>query len=317
MKGLRTILAFTSVYIIWGSTYLAIRYAVAEIPPLVTAGTRHLVAGVALYTWALARGKRATRLEWRDSFVVGALFFLIGHGTLHWAEQTLSSGLAALLVATEPLWIAALLAIFEGTPLTSRTLAGLLLGLLGVALLGRSDVLVLGRQAWLGGLAVLIGAASWGGGVVYSRRATLPADPILRTGTTLLAGAVLLLLAAVGTGEVQQIQAPSSRALAALAYLIVFGSVIAFSSYFWLLERYSPTLVATHTYVNPVVAVLIGWAMAGEPATPALFVAMAVIVAAVAVVGSGAPARRVAPRSRVGQAFYSPDAPGAMPDRLQ
>jgi drug/metabolite transporter (DMT)-like permease len=279
----RTVLAFAAIFIIWGSTYLAIRYAVAEIPPLLTAGVRHLTAGSLLFAWAWAKGGRPTAIEWRHSAVVGGLFFLIGHGSLHWAEQSVPSGLSALLVATEPVWIALLLAMTGRTPLQLRTAAGLIVGLVGVWLIVRVDGLA-NDSLLTGSLAVLVGAASWGAGVVYSQRAPLPADPILRTSTTLLSGAAMLLAAAVIFGEPGAVRPPSPLALWSLAYLIVFGSVVSFSAYYWLLDRYSATVVATHTYVNPAVAVLLGSLVGGEPMSAKLLVGLAVVSSAIALV---------------------------------
>ena len=287
---MRVVLAFSAIFIIWGSTYLAIRYAVAEIPPLLTAGIRHLTAGSVLYIWARAKGHRATAPEWKNSAIVGALFFLVGHGTLHWAEQSVPSGLSALLVATEPLWIALLLAATGSAPLRLQTLAGVLLGLAGVwALLGMEATR--GGGAPLGTLAVLVGAASWGGGVVYSQRAALPKNAMLRTATTLLCGAVLLLAASTALGEYHRIRVPSALAIGSLAYLIVLGSIVSFTAYYWLLDRYPATLVATHTYVNPAVAVLLGWAFAGESLSASLVVGLVLIAGAIVLVGKGAPVR--------------------------
>jgi drug/metabolite transporter (DMT)-like permease len=287
---MRVVLAFSAIFIIWGSTYLAIRYAVAEIPPLLTAGIRHLTAGSVLYIWARAKGHRATAAEWKNSAIVGALFFLVGHGTLHWAEQLVPSGLSALLVATEPLWIALLLAATGSAPLRLQTIAGVLLGLAGVwALLGMEATR--GGGATRGTLAVLVGAASWGSGVVYSRRAALPKDAMLRTATTLLCGAVLLLATSTALGEYHRIRVPSALAIGSLAYLIVLGSIVSFTAYYWLLDRYPATLVATHTYVNPAVAVLLGWAFAGESVSASLVVGLVLIAGAIVLVGKGAPIR--------------------------
>ena len=235
---LRVLLAFAAIFIVWGSTYLAIRYAVAEIPPLLTAGVRHLTAGSVLYGWAWAKGYRATRREWAHSAVVGVLFFLVGHGTLHWAEQSVPSGLAALLVATEPLWIALLLAALGISRLGLRTLVGALLGLAGVWALVGTDV-TSGSALSVGAVAILVGAASWGAGVVYAQRAAMPQNPMLRTATTLLCGAAFLLVASLVAGEYNAVATPSWLALGSLAYLIVFGSIVAFTAYYWLLDRYS------------------------------------------------------------------------------
>jgi len=284
----RIALAFFAIYVVWGSTYLAIRYAVESIPPLTTAGVRHLVAGLVLYALARWHGQRPRPGEWRASLFLGALFFLLGHGSLHWAERVVPSGLAALLVATEPVWIATLLALAPGGPrLTTQTVAGLGVGLAGVAVLMQSDVLRVTERHLAGALAIVGGAVAWSVGVVYSRSARLPADALLRTATTLLCGAVLLLATAVAVGEPAQLSAASVsiRSILSLAYLIVFGSLIAYTAYVWLLERCSPTLVATHTYVNPVVAVVLGWSVGDGPFASSVVVSGVLIVLAIALVG--------------------------------
>jgi drug/metabolite transporter (DMT)-like permease len=276
----RTVLAFSAIFIVWGSTYLAIKYAVAEMPPLLTAGVRHLVAGSVMLLWAWSKGQRATAEEWRHSAVVGALFFLIGHGTLHWAERFVPSGVAALLIATEPVWIAVLLAMTGRAPLRARSVAGLLAGLAGVwVVVGVSPASGTGP---LGASVVIMGAISWSAGVVYSQRAPLPPDATMRTATTLLTGAVLTLGISAATGELGQARVPSLLAIASLAYLIVFGSIVSFTAYFWLLERYSATLVATHTFVNPVVAVILGWAIGGERMSASLVLGLGLIASSIA-----------------------------------
>jgi drug/metabolite transporter (DMT)-like permease len=276
----RTVLAFSAIFIVWGSTYLAIKYAVAEMPPLLTAGVRHLVAGSVMLLWAWSKGHRASAEEWRHSAVVGALFFLIGHGTLHWAERFVPSGVAALLIATEPVWIAVLLAMTGQGRLRARSVAGLLVGLAGVWVVVGADPA--SGTSPLGAFTVVLGAISWSAGVVYSQRAPLPPDATMRTATTLLTGAVLTLGVSVAAGEVGEVRAPSFLAIASLAYLIVFGSIVAFTAYFWLLERYSATLVATHTFVNPVVAVVLGWAIGGEAMSASLVLGLVLIASSIA-----------------------------------
>jgi drug/metabolite transporter (DMT)-like permease len=280
----RVALAFATIFVVWGSTYLGIRYAVAEIPPFLTAGTRHFAAGAALFAWARYRGLRATAIEWFHSAIAGMLFFLIGHGTLHWAEQTVPSGLSALLVATEPVWIAVVMAVTGDAKLRLKTLVGLLLGLAGVWLLVRVDAALTDRGQLLGAIAVLIGAAAWGAGVVYTKHVPLPENPMLRTATTLLCGSGWLLGTSAVLGEPARLRAPSPLAIGSLAFLILFGSIAAFTAYYWLLDRYPPTLVATHTYVNPAVAVVLGWAFAGEAVSSTFLVALVVIVSAIALV---------------------------------
>jgi len=281
--NLRLILAFVAIYVVWGSTYLAIKMAVETIPPLATAGIRHLIAGTILFVWARAWRAHITATQWRASLVVGGLFFLVGHGTLHWAEQMVPSGIAALLVATEPVWIALLMPAAGASRWSLKAVAGLAAGLVGVGLLVPCDVLVGNSEQVWGSGAILLGAMSWALGVRYSATAPLPRDSFVRTATTLLCGAGLLLAASVVTGEMPRLDlhAISGRSLLGLAYLILFGSVVAFSAYTWLLERCSATLVATHTYVNPVIAVLLGWMFAAETLTPRLIGATGLILVAV------------------------------------
>jgi drug/metabolite transporter (DMT)-like permease len=281
-------LAFAAIYLVWGSTYLAIRYAVETIPPLVTAGIRHSIAGTILFAWAWARGFRPTRAHWISGIVVGALFFLIGHGTLHWAEQYVGSGLAALLIATEPMFIL-LLAWSMGQQKISRLSSlGLGLGVLGVALLTRAELAVKGSSV-LRLLAVLAGSLSWSVGVVISPKLKLPNDALGRTALPTICGAVMLLAAAGLTGEFHTTHwaSISLKSLLGLAYLIVFGSVVAFTAYTWLLQRCPPALVATHTYANPVVAVFLGWLLASEPLTMRVVLASIAILAAIVLIRKG------------------------------
>lgn len=281
-------LAFLAIYGIWGSTYLAIRYAVETIPPLMTAGTRHLIAGSILFVWAWMRGFRPTRRHLFAAIKIGALYFLVGHGLLHWAEQRVPSGLAALLVATEPMLIAGLAVMAGQERLTVMTVAGMLCGLLGVGVL-------VGGSAWsehgelIGVMAVLLSAVSWSVGVHFSRRVALPDDPLAASAITLLCGAVLLWIASGITGEVSRFQwhEVSARSALGLAYLITFGTIVAFTSYTWLLSHVSATVVSTHTYVNPIVAVLLGWLLAGEPLTTNVVVAASVILGSVILIRKG------------------------------
>src|ERR1035437_7165891 len=274
-------LAFVAIYIIWGSTYLAIRYAVETIPPLVTAGIRHSIAGTILLAWAWARGFRPTRAHWLSGLVVGALFFLIGHGTLHWAEQYVGSGLAALLIATEPMFILVLAWSMGQQKISRLSALGLGLAVLGVATLTGVELTVKGSSL-LALMAVLVGSLAWSAGVVISPKLSLPSDALGRTAPPTLCGAVMLLAAAALTGEFHATHwaGISSKSILGLAYLIVFGSVVAFTAYTWLLQRCPPALVATHTYANPVVAVFLGWLLASEPLT------IRVVLASVAILGA-------------------------------
>src|SRR5580693_10637026 len=274
-------LAFAATYIIWGSTYLAIRVAVATIPPLVTAGIRHSIAGAILLAWAYARGFRPTRAHWISGLIVGALFFLVGHGSLHWAEQYVGSGLAALLIATEPMFILILAWSMGQQKINRLSAVGLGLGVIGVATLTGAELTVKGSSL-LALLAVLVGSFSWSAGVVITPRLKLPTDALGRTALPTLCGAAMLLIAAAVTGEFQATHwsAISLRSIFGLGYLITFGSIVAFTSYTWLLQRCPPALVATHTYANPIVAVLLGWLLASEP------LPLRVVLASVAILGA-------------------------------
>ena len=284
------VFSFLSIYLIWGSTYLAIRYAVETIPPLYTAGLRHLAAGTILLAWCLAKRLRPTWAQIRASIVIGFLFFLIGHGTLHWAEQKVPSGFASLLIASEPIWVFLLSAIAARQwRLNGTLLAGILLGFGGVGLLMGHSALNSGPGVFVGSLAVVLGALSWSAGIVYSRRSHLSGHPLLLSALSLLAGSVQLLLAGTVVGEYRgfSFASVSLRSWLALGYLILFGSVVAFTAYNWLLEHYSPTLVATHTYVNPIVAVLLGWLFAGEAVTLNVLLSTVLVIGAVMLVDRG------------------------------
>src|SRR5438046_252577 len=196
------ILAFLSIYLIWGSTYLAIRYAVETIPPLYTAGLRHLTAGSILLVWCLAKRLRPTWSQVRASLIIGLFFFLIGHGTLHWAEQKVPSGLASLLIASEPIWVFLLsAAAARRWRMNGALLAGILLGFGGVGLLMGRSALNSGPGVFIGSLAVVLGALSWSVGIVYSRRSHLSGHPLLLSALSLLAGSFQLLLVGTSVGE--------------------------------------------------------------------------------------------------------------------
>ena len=287
---LRTILAFAAIYIIWGSTYLAIRFAIDTLPGFVMAGVRFVGAGTVLYALARRRGApRPTHLHWRGAVIVGALMLLGGNGGVVWAEQRVPSGLAAVLIATVPLWVALLDWLWRGTRPGGRVLAGLALGLAGIALLVGPGELAGSRGVDLLGAGVLLFASlSWAIGSIYTRSAGLPPSPLLATAMEMLAGGVLLLVADLVTGQVAELDlgSVSLRSVLALAYLIAFGSLVAFTAYVWLLRVTTPARAATYAYVNPVVAVLLGWALAGEPLTPRTLLAAGVIVGAVVLITS-------------------------------
>jgi drug/metabolite transporter (DMT)-like permease len=285
---LMIVLSFLSTYLIWGSTYLAIRYAIETIPPLVTVAIRHSLAGGVLFVWAWKRGFRPTARNWAAGAVVGALFFLIGHGSLHWAEQYVTSGLAALLIATEPMWIL-LLGSFTGEEkINWMNSLGLLIGLAGVGILS-AEGLSLHASNWIGMGAVLVGSLSWSLGVVLSPKLPMPQNSIGRAAVPLVCGAVMLHVAALVSGEYGRFHwaAVSLKSWFGLGYLVVFGSIVTFTAYTWLLEHCSPTLVATHTYANPVVAVILGWWLAGEPVSMRLVLSTGAILAAILLIQRG------------------------------
>lgn len=286
----RVSLGFLAIYVIWGSTYLAIRYAVETIPPLYTAGFRHLCAGTFLLTLALIKGHRPTWPQIRASVVIGFFFFLGGHGSLHWAEKVVPSGPASLLIAVEPIFVFLLSSVAARVWKLNWLLAsGILLGLLGVGILVRGTFQAPEHGMALGSMVILLGAFSWSCGIIYSRRSHLSGNPLLLSALSLLAGAAMLIFVGTLAGEAKgfALSEVSTKSWLSFGFLVVFGSVIAFTSYNWLLEHFSPTFVATHTYVNPVVAVLLGWAYGGEAITVRVALAAALVVLAVVLVDRG------------------------------
>ncbi|MFZ3214872.1 MAG: EamA family transporter [Candidatus Acidiferrales bacterium] len=290
INRVRVVFSFFAINFIWGSTYLAVHYAVATIPPLYAAGSRHLTAGLILLGLCIRKRLRPTWAQVRAGFVIGFLFFFIGHGTLHWGLVRVPSGLAALLIASEPIWVF-LLSEWAARrwEVNGALISGVTLGLAGVALLMEGSFVVAKPGAFVSAVAILIGAFSWAAGIVYSRRSVLSGSPLLLSALSLLSGALLLLTAATLSGEYRgfTFAGVATRSWIALGYAIVFGSVITFSAYNWLLDHYSPTLVSTHTYVNPIVAVLLGWLLAGEKITPLVAVAAAMVIGAVILVDRG------------------------------
>jgi drug/metabolite transporter (DMT)-like permease len=277
------LIAYAAIYLIWGSTYLAIRIAVGDIPPLLLMGVRCTAAGLVLLAWSACRREHATALQWRHAIVAGALMIGVTYGALAWAEQHLSSGIAALLSATSPLWLTTM-EWREGGRLGARTVMGLLLGLAGVAVLvgGGSAGEVNPKAA----VVLMVGTLAWAAGSLYARPPRLPPSATLGAGMPLLTGGLMLLAVSIAARETAHdgARAVSHASLWALAYLIVFGSVVAFSAYEWLLRVAPASRVATHAYVNPLVAVALGWSVGGEPVTAATGLAALVIAAGVAMV---------------------------------
>jgi drug/metabolite transporter (DMT)-like permease len=287
---LKLVLAFGAVYIIWGSTYLAIRYAIETLPPLLMAGTRFILAGTMLYAWARLKGGGSTeggRINWRAALIIGGLLLLGGNGAVVLAERSVPSGIAALLIATEPLMIVLLdWARPGGARPGGRVSLGMTGGLAGmIVLIGPTG----GSEMSFAGAALLIAATfSWAAGSLYASRTKVAASPLLAAAMQMLAGGVLLLLAGLAIGEASSldISQMSLRSIGAFFYLVIFGSLIGFTSYSWLLRVTPPSLASTYAYVNPVVAVLLGWAVAGEPLTLRTLVAATIIIAAVVIITS-------------------------------
>jgi drug/metabolite transporter (DMT)-like permease len=284
--------AFAAVYLVWGSTYLAIRFAIETLPPFTMAGVRFIIAGAVLYIWVVKRTEeQPSPVHWRSALIVGGLLLLGGNGGVVWAEQFVPSGLAALVIATVPLWMVLFEWLGPGhiRP-SSLTLLGLVVGFAGVAVLvGGDDGFEAARIPWIPALVLLFASASWAAGSLYSRRAALPRSPLLATSMEMLGGGALLVLAGVLAGESNDVALAdvSLRSALSLAYLIVFGSIVAFSAYIWLLRVTTPARASTYAYVNPVVAVLLGWLLASEPLTPRVGLATVFVVAAVLAVITG------------------------------
>jgi drug/metabolite transporter (DMT)-like permease len=285
-QNIRTILAFAAIYIIWGSTYLAIRYAVETIPPLMMIGARSLSAGIILYF--ISRIKSREKIQ-RENILplltIGALFFLIGHGLLAWAQQYVPSGTAAVLVSSEPLWIIGIEWFFlKDIRVKGRGVAALFLGFGAIVyLIVSTSGAATSDSNFVASALIVVCTLSWGAGAVYSRVANVPKSPVLSSGMELIFGGVLVLIASFIIGEPSHfhISQVSLKSLLALLYLIIFGSVIAFSAYVWLLGHTSATRISTHTFVNPVIAVLLGWLIANEQITASLLVATVFIIIAV------------------------------------
>lgn len=284
------VLAFATVYVVWGSTYLAIKIAVGVMPPLFMAGVRFIIAGAILLAFnKLKKVEKPTALEWRNASVIGLLMLLMGNGGVCLAETRVASGIVALLVSTVPLWLVLIPWLFMRGPRPGiLQVAGLSLGLLGIGLLimpaeGTAQAALGKTVDILGVLTVVIGSLGWATGTLVAKRAVLPKTALLANGMEMFAGGVGLLVASALTGEFSRVKvnAFTGSSLLALAYLIVFGSILAFSAYIWLNGVTTPARLGTYAYVNPVVAVLLGWGFMGEPLSLRAVLAMLVIISGV------------------------------------
>jgi drug/metabolite transporter (DMT)-like permease len=281
-----------AIYLIWGSTYLAIRFAVETIPPFLMAAIRFLIPGIFLFlSRRLAGDPEPTRLEWKSTAIIGLLLLVGGNGGVTWAEQYIPSGVAALVIGSVPLWII-LLNLFrpEGRRLNKRVILGALVGFVGIALLiGPTQLIGSSENIHpLGIITILLAAIFWSAGSLYSRNARMPASPLLSTGMEFLAGGIGLLIMAGLTGEFSQVNFSniSSRSLFSLGYLIIFGSLIGFVAYTWLLRNVPITLVSTYAYVNPVIAILLGHLLAQEPLNLRILFAAGIIISSVFLINS-------------------------------
>ena len=286
----RLLVAFAAVYLVWGSTYLAIRFAVETLPPFLMAGARFILAGLILLAWARAREGAAwpTRQEWQTGLISGSLLLLGGNGGVAWAEQRVPSGIAALLVAIVPLWMVLLEWLRPGGHRPrAAVFAGVGLGLAGLALLVGPDALRSGSGSDAVGAMVLVFASlSWAAGSQYTRWAPRARSGTVGAGTQMLAGGVVLVIAAAIAGEPSRLDLAhaSTRSLLGFAYLVTFGSLIGFTAYFYLLGHTTAAKASTYAYVNPVVAVLLGWAIGHERVTSRTILAAAIILAGVAII---------------------------------
>lgn len=285
----RLIAAFAAVYLIWGSTYLAIRFAVETLPPMLMVGTRFLVAGTALLLWSRWRdGQRPTASDWKTSAVSGTLMLACGNGAVVWAERQVPSGIAALLVAVVPVWMVIIDWLRPGGRRPrAAVFVGLALGLMGLALLvGRSSLHDTGGIDLTSTGVLLMGSLCWALGSVYTQRAPRATSGNVGSATQMLAGGASSLAIALLRGEPAQLDLAhaSARSLGALGYLIVFGSLIGFTAYLYMLAHTTAARASTYAYVNPVVAVLLGWTFASEPVSVRTLVAAAVILAGVATI---------------------------------
>lgn len=292
----RLISAFAAVYLIWGSSYLAILWGLETIPPFLLGAARFISAGAILYLIARARGPVVfSRMQLLNAAIVGALLPFLGNGSLIWAQQRIPSGIAALIVATVPLWIVVIQALVEKVRPGAQIWTGVGLGIVGLAILVSARAGMSGAIHPPSALLLCGGAVAWAAGSIYSRRADLPPSGIASTALTMLSAGVFFSVTTLVAGEHRafELSEVSVRSLIGLAYLSILGSVVAYSAYIWLLQATTPARVATYAYVNPVIAVFLGWAFANEPISLRTSLAAAVILGAVILITTATqPAQR-------------------------
>lgn len=292
----KVLLAFGIIYFVWGSTFLAIRVGVREVPPFLLAGMRFLLAGIVLYAWMRAKGAASpTARQWAAAALLSVLIFVLDYGLLFWAEQRVPSGIAAVMMATIPVFMALSEILFLRTQtLTGRLAFALLVGIGGVVVL-TSRSLGLGERPidTSGAIALLVAAISWSVASALMRKLPMPASKPMSSAEQMLSGGVLLTLTAGALGEFREFhpQTVSRGAWIALAYLVVAGSIVAFTAYVWLIHHESPTKVGTYAYVNPVVAVALGYFLGGEAVGPRTLLGALLVLVSVIVITT-APARK-------------------------
>ena len=285
----KVLLAFSIVYFVWGSTFLAIRVGVRDVPPFLLAGMRFCLAGAALYAWTRAKGTASpTRREWSAAALLAVPIFVVDYGLVFWAERRVPSGTTAVMMATIPVFMALSEIFFLGTQrLTVRLASALVVGIGGVAVLV-SRSLSLGEVAveTSGAIALLVAAIGWSAGSALTRKLPLPASKPMSSAIQMLSGGVWLTLIAGALGEFHgfHLQAVSREAWIALAYMVVAGSIVAFTAYVWLLHHESPTRVGTYAYVNPVVAVALGYFVGGEAVGPRTLLGTLLVLVSVIVI---------------------------------
>ncbi len=297
----KIILAFGAIYLIWGSTYLGIRFAIETIPPFFMMGCRSLLAGGVLYAWARWRGvDRPQLIHWVRAAFIGVLLFLGGHGALAWSEQIIPSGIAAIIVATNPIWMTTLQAFrLHDNPLTSRVIFGLAIGLGGVFLLVEPTKLLNGLPVDpVGAVVLTIGTISWAVGSVYSKNVDLPKSSTLVAGMTQLCGGGALLFVSLLSRETVSLSSVSVRSLVSMLYLVAFGSISALTAYIWLLKKTTPARVSTHAYVNPIVALFVGWLAGGELLSQRILFAALLMLIGVAAILSRNSTKRIPVRQK-------------------
>ncbi len=296
----KTVLAFAIIYFVWGSTFLAIRVGVREVPPLLLASMRFFIAGVVLYGWMRLKGTPSpSRREWAAASVLAVCIFVLDYGLLFWAEQRVPSGIAAVMLATIPVFMSLSEIIFLRTQrLTVRLALALLVGIGGVAVLVSRSV-GLGEEPInrAGAVALVVAAISWSVASALTRKLPLPASKPMSSGAQMLAGGIMLALAAAIFGEFRgfHIQAVSRGAWYALAYLIVAGSIVGFTAYVWLIHHESPTKVGTYAYVNPVVAVIVGYFLGGETIGPRTLLGTLLVLVSVILITTTSARKPAAP----------------------